>query len=176
MGRSTALRTLGIAVMYAPDDDGVGWRVLGREGTERERRAEVALRDGERSFDRDGGPSMAVAVAEEAVVEDWDGGEGMAVSSRVLNGGWGWPYWTSWAVKERGRVWVARSKPAMADSTPGWRKPVVWDVVRVRSLALAFRWCSFAGWLPLMRGVSEKGGRPCHISQKTRWSSISCGE
>ncbi len=118
---------------------------------------------------------MPVAVVEEAVVED---GEGMEVSSRVVNGGWGsgWPYWTSWGVKERGRVWVARSKPAIADSTPGWRKLVVCEVVRVRSLALALRWCSFAGWLPLRRGVSEKGGRPCHISQKTRWSSISWGE
>lgn len=116
-------------------------------------------------------------MADEAVVEDCDGGEGMKVSSRVVTGGCGWPYWTSWAVKERGRVWVARSKPAIAESTPDdWRTLVVWDVVRVRSFAFAFLWCSLAGWLPLIKGVSEKGGWPCHISQKTRWPCTSWGE
>lgn len=74
--------------------------------------------------------SRAVAVAEEAVVEnwdwDWDSRDGREKSSRVvLRGGGGWPYWTSGAVKERGRVWLARSKPATAESRPEWRMSVV---------------------------------------------------
>lgn len=92
IGRRAALRTVGIAVMYSPDGEEGGWRVVGREGTERERRAEVGCREEESScWCWEGGAWMAVAVAvaEEAVVEDWDCGEGMEVSSRVVTGGWG---------------------------------------------------------------------------------------
>lgn len=178
MGRRTALRTVGRAVMYSDEAEGspgLGGRlVVGREGTERERWLRLKL----------GGKAPgvacwrakevvmpvagAVAVAEEAVVEDWESGEGRFRSSLVVVGGCSWPYCTSWGVNERGRVWVARSKPATADSMPVSRNLVDWDVVRVRSLALASRWCSFAEWVPLSSGASEDGGRPCHISQKMR--------
>lgn len=113
MGRSTALRTVGMAVMYSEEgDEGACFVVVGRDGVERERRAGCW----------GGGASIAVAVAEEAVVEDWDCGEGREASSWIVGEGWGWgcgwPNWTSWAVKDRGRVCVARSKPATTDSRP----------------------------------------------------------
>jgi hypothetical protein len=92
--------------------------VVGREGVERDRRADVEA-DVEEGWWWGCGVLIAVAVAEEAVVEDWDCGDGTERSSRVVViETWGWPYWTSWAVKERGRVLVARSKPEIADSRP----------------------------------------------------------
>jgi hypothetical protein len=116
---------------------------VGREGVDRDRRPELELM---------GAGACSVAVAEEAVVED------IEASSRVA----GWPYWTSGATNERGRVCVARSKPATAESRPV-RKVVACEVVSVRILEPVSFSSSFAEAEPLRRGASEKGPRPCHI-------------
>jgi len=129
---------------------------VGSEGTDRDRRAEL----------EGGGGPMSVAVAEDAVLDE------MEASSRLAGG----PYCASGAANERGSVCVTRSKPATADSTP-----VKWlvdcDIVRVRILdaVLVFLCISFADEVPFRSGASEKGPRPCHISQKTMWPSMSTG-
>ena len=128
----------------------------GRLGTEQERRPDAGWWGV--------GDWTSVAVAEDAVEEE------IEASSKLE----GWPYCAAGALKPRGRVCTARSKPETAESMP-LRNVVVWAVVRVRIFEPAFRSISIAEGVPLRSGASENGPRPCHISQKTRCPSISTG-
>lgn len=99
IGRSTARLTVGICVIYNGSRLGEVTSV-GRDGVERDRSPELEL-------EGTGAAVVAsVAVAEEAVVDE------IEESSRVA----GRPCWACEAANERGRVCVARSKPATAES------------------------------------------------------------
>ena len=72
----------------------------------------------------------ATAVVDDAVVDEWESGDGVWLISWLLSAdgflavsaflprGRGWPYCTSCAVNERGNVCAAFSHPATAGSRP----------------------------------------------------------